>query len=151
MKMKILMISLAAIIGLLVIYLSWIPNPAMATIHWMPRWLGEWADAYPRFRTAVPFFGLGGLVGVFFISTERMSFRNGVITWSALTGLVVACELGQLMIPRRVFDLNDILWGSVGGAAGLGIVAIETVRRRRRIKTSILADAAEKTPVAGDV
>jgi hypothetical protein len=128
--MKIITLGFGAVLVILVLYLSWIPNPAMATVHWLPRWLGHWADDFPRFRTAVPFFGLGALVGIGLLMTGR-NHRDGWIAWAAMTGLVIACELGQLFMPRRVCDLNDIFWGSAGAAAGLGIVLYAASRKSR--------------------
>lgn len=141
--MRRIFILLAIVCISLVFYLSWIPNPAMTGIQWLPRWLGVWADEFPRFRTAVPFLGLGGLCGMILISTGRRK-RDWLIAWVGLTGLTMVCELGQLLIPRRVFDPIDVFWGSSGAAMGLALTMIVNHCRIRRSEIRKLTETSNR-------
>lgn len=95
----------------------------MAALSWMPAWLGKWADNYGQLRTAIPFVGLGGILGLV-LSLRRASIFSWVGTFLALAALVALAELGQVFRPGRVADLWDIFWGIAGAAVGLALVAI---------------------------
>lgn len=125
-----------AILAILVCYLSWIPDPDMVRIHWMPSWIARWADEYPRLRTGVPFVLLGALAGGGLVA-RRARFIHWIGVWMLLCLWVVIAETGQLLLPHRVFDLADIAWGGAGGIAGLALAAgiagiVKTVRRFRK-------------------
>ncbi|MBK1882848.1 VanZ family protein [Luteolibacter pohnpeiensis] len=116
--LRVLSIAIAIALGLVVLYFSWIPDPAMGKIHWMPRAIGHWADRHGRLRTGVPFLPLGILLGLY-LTRKRAILKWWLLVWLGLTSFVSAAEVGQLFIPRRVFDLRDIFWGSMGSAVGL--------------------------------
>lgn len=126
------MIAAAALVAA-VFYFSWIPDPSMARLDWMPPAVGRWADRFPTLRTGMPFVPLGGIVGVW-LCHHRSGWRHGIIAWAGLTGIVTLAELGQLALPLRVFDLEDIFWGATG--AGLGLSTIPLSRWVRRKWTS---------------
>ena len=128
----------------LVLYLSWIPDPAMKKVGWLPEWLSGWADENATLRTGVPFVLLGLLAGGWLIRK-----RSGCIAWlvalAALLLLVLVAEAGQLLIPRRVFDWEDIAWGACGAGVGLGGAGCFHAWRWRR-ENKQLSAPAPKTP-----
>lgn len=115
------------LLGLLasVFYFSWLPDPALAHVKWLPAGLTSWADRHGRLRTAVPFAGLGLLAGLA-LARQGQPMLVWLRVWLLLAGVVVAAETGQLLIPRRVFDWRDIGWGMIGSLAGLfpGILVV---------------------------
>ncbi len=106
-----------------IFYLSWIPDPRMTALAWMPASVGRWADGYGQLRTAIPFAILGGILGLV-LAFRRSPFLSWVVVLIALTGVVALAELGQFFRPNRVADLWDVFWGIAGAAVGLALVAI---------------------------
>ena len=92
----------------LLVKLGWIPGP-----------VAEWADRNPTLRTAVPFAILGALVGL-----PLQSARARAIGLGAVVLLLLATEGAQAGIPKRVFDLADLLWGLCGIAIGAVIAVL---------------------------
>ena len=123
MSQRLFYILLAVGAGL-VLYLSWVPVPKMAQFWFIPPWLASWADENRNdtIRTAVPLVGLGVLVGGW-LAVRHRPWRQWLLAWAALSGLVIAAEVGQLFRAERSFDQGDIAWGMVGALAGLGLVA----------------------------
>ncbi|RZK24171.1 MAG: hypothetical protein EOO56_02465 [Hymenobacter sp.] len=122
---KNLLFYLLVLVGAgLVLYLSWVPVPKMAQFWFIPPWLASWADENRNdtIRTAVPLVGLGALVGGW-LAVQGRPWRQWLLAWVALSGLVVAAEVGQLFRAERSFDQGDIAWGVVGALVGLGLVA----------------------------
>jgi hypothetical protein len=60
-----LVLGLALLLS--IFYFSWIPDPALERVHWLPRWIARWADHFDRLRTGVPFLFLGLLGGRFLL------------------------------------------------------------------------------------
>ncbi|WP_374761222.1 VanZ family protein [Flectobacillus roseus] len=100
----------------LVMLLSWIDNPALSELRYMPVWLGEWCDQYPRARTGVPFFFLA-----LFLSLIRSENINWILSLSLF---VVFVEIIQLFIPNRHCDIFDIFFGWIGIIIGFLIVKL---------------------------
>jgi VanZ family protein len=115
-------LATAAGIGMvvLVFYFSWVADPAMVAIKWLPVGVAKWADRHDTLRTGVALVPLGLLVGILLVVGGRLR-RDWWRGWFAMAGVVVMAEVGQLFTPRRVFDLKDILWGIAGAAVGLAI------------------------------
>lgn len=114
-----------AVVGAgLVLYLSWQPQPQMAAVWFIPKWLATWADENRNdtFRTAIPFVALGWLAGGW-LAKENSPWRHWLLAWSVLIGLVIVAEVGQLFLTKRSFDLGDIGWGTTGALLGLGTMA----------------------------
>lgn len=129
-------IYIALIIGVgLVLYLSWEPDPSMKHIRFIPAWIGRWADAKPNWelRTAVPFVFLGILMSI--LPSRWPFYKHWVNSWLMLVGIVILAETGQLFIPERYFQWEDIGWGALGGAIGLCIGAILLFITRKFIGT----------------
>lgn len=99
-------------------YLSWIPNPEIRNVGWIPGWVSEWADRRVIMRTGVGMFPLGFLAGVW-IGVNRYDVYVFMMTGVALVGVVLLMELGQIFLPQRVFDLRDVFLGGMGGAGGM--------------------------------
>jgi hypothetical protein len=59
---KILVYGVALFLGILICYLSWIPDPQLIHVSFIPSWLGEWADSFSRLRTGCPFVILSFLL-----------------------------------------------------------------------------------------
>lgn len=102
----------------IVFYLSWLPQPDLSKIWYMPLWLGRWTNAHDTLRTAVPFIFLGLLTGGWLAQSKR-PWRWWLCTWLGLVTVVAIAEFGQLFLPHRVFDWRDIAWGVIGGITGL--------------------------------
>jgi len=103
----------------LIFYFSWVPDPAMQDQKWLPRWLRTWADRYDQLRTAVPLVPLG-FIGGLYLAWRRSPLPHWLLLWCTLSNLVLLAELGQVLLPRRRFDLMDVFWGSAGAAVGVG-------------------------------
>jgi VanZ like family len=108
-----------ALVGL-VFFLSWIPDPALTKVPYLPREIAVWADRHVILRTGIAMLPLGVLLGIW-LTAESRRRQDWIVAWFALTGVVVLAELGQLAIPRRVCDGKDILCGIVGVSIGLGV------------------------------
>ncbi|WP_460670832.1 VanZ family protein [Larkinella ripae] len=104
----------------LVFYLSWIPDPRMDKVWFVPHWLARWTDrrANGDLRTAIPFLFLGGTTGLWLSSTNARPGR-WLLAFIGLTAIAILAEAGQLLLPRRYFNWRDILWGGAGAFAGL--------------------------------
>ncbi|MFD2256101.1 hypothetical protein ACFSSA_05375 [Luteolibacter algae] len=113
-------VGVLAVVVLLgaVFYFSWIPNPRLGELGWMPEGLGDVVDRFSRLRTGVPFVGLGLVTG-FFLRRKRRPLGDWGLVFLFLVCVVFTAELGQINLPRRVLDWQDILWGIVGSAVGM--------------------------------
>ncbi|CAM4198170.1 VanZ family protein [Zobellia nedashkovskayae] len=114
--------SLLFIVGLfLILFLSWKTNPNLKESAFIPTWLSEWTDQIRnnRRRTAVPFVGLGLLIGLYLVIIKRVRFWVWFYTWGALCIIVIIAEAGQYFLPSRSPDIKDVIWGSIGAIGGL--------------------------------
>jgi VanZ like family len=99
------------------------PSPDLVNIHWMPKWLGKWADAHPTFRN-FPAFGLLSVLLVFVgnlcrgTSEVRGLIASTLFAAAAVSVAGVVLECLQLALPGRFFDPMDILWSVLGAVAG---------------------------------
>jgi hypothetical protein len=105
---------------LLIFYLSWLANPNMEQVQIIPKWLSQWADVKKNgtIRTGVPFLILGVLVGSR-LKYIKSTSKNWINLWFVLLAVVLTAELGQLLLPRRSFDPNDVFWGAIGSGVGM--------------------------------
>ncbi len=105
---------------LFIFYLSWLADPKMGQVLIIPKWLSQWADVNKNstIRTAVPFLILGVLVGGR-LMVMRSTNKNWINSWLVLLAVVLTAELGQLLLPRRSFDPNDLFWGAIGSGVGM--------------------------------
>ena len=110
-----------------VFYLSWIPSPQLTQLGWMPHWLGEWADRFGRLRTGVPFVVIGLLAGLLLRIFKRKPIDWG-LAFLFLTCVVMTAELGQSSLSLRVVDWQDVAWGMVGSAVGMGIIKFASLQ-----------------------
>ncbi len=117
------LLVLIGIIGIL--YLSWLPQPKLGLVWFVPRWLAEWTDtdANSNLRTGIPFVILGIIVGSF-ISGPGYLWYRWLAGWLGLVAVVFVAESGQLLLPKRSFDWLDIAWGAAGALAGMSIALI---------------------------
>lgn len=97
-------------LGILICYLSWIPDPQLIHVSFIPSWLGKWADSFTRLRTGCPFIILS-----FLLSFNLSLYYSIFLSFF----LLVFVELIQLYIPHRHFDLYDIFWGFMGILVGM--------------------------------
>ena len=107
---KIMVYMGALILVILICYLSWIPDPQLIHVPFIPSWLGKWADSFTRLRTGCPFIILS-----FLFAFNISSKYNALISFC----LLVLVEWIQLFIPHRHFDLHDIFWGFAGILLGI--------------------------------
>ena len=103
-----------------IFYLSWLPDPMLSKYDLLPDWLARWTDAQENdtLRTAVPFVGLGLLTGSY-LAAIGSTWRWWLYNWVGLILIVLIAEIGQLALPYRIFDWNDVAWGIIGSLAGL--------------------------------
>ncbi len=122
--MRLILLKFVGLVSLMAIfYLSWVPNPQLGLLWFMPGWLAQWTDANENesLRTGVPFIVLGALVAVWLLDSGY-AWYGWLVAWLGLVGVVLIAEVGQLFISGRYFDWLDILWGAVGAATGIGLV-----------------------------
>lgn len=115
-KVTFSLLIISGVFGMLMVfYFSWIHSPKLSINNLVPLWLGSWADKHSNFnlRTAVPLCALG-IVLSSLLALKKAKFKFWLSTWIVLTVLVCIAELGQLVLPLRVFDIADIFWGSLG-------------------------------------
>lgn len=107
-----------------ILYLSWVPNPRLGLLWFIPNWLAKWVDvsANDTIRTGVPLFVLGLVIGVW-LSGASYSWHWWLGSWLILVMVVIIAEFGQLFLPHRSFDWWDITWGAIGASTGLIIGA----------------------------
>jgi peptidoglycan/LPS O-acetylase OafA/YrhL len=116
--------GLVAASGILIL-LSWLPNPILNKLGWLPDGVGTWAD-HPdneNIRTAVPMLIWGFLAGMI-LFLKRAEMRWWILSGLTGTVLVAIAELGQIWIPNRHPDFGDIFWGCVGLNTGLLFVKV---------------------------
>jgi glycopeptide antibiotics resistance protein len=102
----------------LVFYFSWLPNPNIGVKPYFPHWLGEWTNKNGNLRTAIPFVFLGVLLEFGFVDLKEV-WKKRLVILLILVIIVFIAELGQLFLPKRHFDIEDILWGLSGSILGL--------------------------------
>ncbi|KAA9356185.1 hypothetical protein [Larkinella humicola] len=121
----------------LVFYLSWVPNPDMALVWFVPDWIANWTDARANgdLRTAVPFVFLGLITGVWLFRLRKSSVW-WLATLVGLTGIAAIAEAGQIAMPHRHFSWADIGWGGVGSFLGL-LVAYGGMQTLKWLKVSL--------------
>ncbi len=99
------------------LYFSWIPDPHLTHLGWLPGLIGNWADEYYNLRTAVPFFAIMFWVYAYLRLTPTHARRQKILPPLAFL-LPVFAEYGQMFLPERSADWRDVLWGWLGLAAG---------------------------------
>lgn len=115
----------------LVLYLSWLPDPHLSLVWFVPGWLARWSDMHEHgdLRTAVPFLFLGLCTGYVVSGHQRLRYR-WFMSWLLLVAIVTLAEIGQLLLPDRNFRWADISWGSAGALIGIlfvmGIIGLKT-------------------------
>ncbi len=109
---------------ILVLLLSWIPNPNVGDVLPVPASIRYWINANGRVRTAVPLAVLGfGVEWILYSKNKGWRWRGWA--WLGLVGIVGVAELGQMLLPSRYPDWGDIFYGALGAA--VGIVGAKTV------------------------
>lgn len=128
---------IAALIVISVFVLSWLPSPRLAEQVPMPGLVAKWVDshAHENLRTAVPFLLLGLVDGLRMLGRDA-GRRAWIRSWLCLVLLALVAEAGQLPLPKRRFDLMDVLYGAAGGMLGLMLAALAAtlVRLLRSLK-----------------
>jgi len=87
-------------------YLSLRPSAFVGEVPWIPTSLGRWADRHGVLRNAVAFFVFGF---AYFACLSRRPLH--LLALGVFAALI---ELGQLWLPRRVFDWRDIVASLAG-------------------------------------
>lgn len=114
------------IVASLVLYLSWMPDPHLGRVSFIPHWLAGWGDMdeFQNIRTGVPLLLLGYFAGLLPIIGPSQHIQRWLTAWLLLTALVALAEAGQLLLPDRAFSWADIGWGAMGALFGLSLAAI---------------------------
>ena len=119
MSVKLVSGICSAIGILLVFYLSWLPSPDFQESWYFPSQLVIWTNSHGRLRTGVPFVFLG-LLADFLPRPNEIKSLSFYLSYLLLLSLVVTiAEIGQLFLSHRHFDMIDIVWGVLGGVAGI--------------------------------
>ncbi|MDB4265233.1 VanZ family protein [bacterium] len=109
---RIIFWGLTGLLFFLILAASWVSESQMAGQAWIPRWLGEWADESPNFRTMLPFVPLA------FLLVRCFSGKGGPQSFLWAVFLSFAClflaEGGQVWLPQRTADPADLRWGGLG-------------------------------------
>ncbi|WP_072865831.1 VanZ family protein [Arenibacter palladensis] len=136
-KVKLLGLLLFVLGVFIIFYLSWKSNPNVGELSFVPDWLADWTDKErnSRRRTAVPFIGLGILLGAYLSYKKRISLGSWFFVWIVLGIIVSVAEMGQYFLPSRSPDMKDVIWGVVGSSVGLGTtflisLFIRTIKNR---------------------
>jgi hypothetical protein len=127
--MRTYFIYILIILGIFsVLYFSWIDSPRLSLNRAVPKVVSDWTDRYENgnLRTGVPFFFISALLGVLLI-VKNKSLAAWVIAFLSLVILVFLAELGQLLLPLRMFDWGDIAWGII--ASFFGLLGLFSIRR----------------------
>lgn len=109
-------LALAALAGIAA--LAFMPEPEIKRLGFVPRDVAVFFDRNDFLKNLL---GFGALRLALAVSLAPFEFSRGwrggarVTAWSL--GLVVGLEAGQMFLPKRSFDWNDIL------AGGLGVMA----------------------------
>lgn len=126
----------------LLMFLSWTPDPRMRSISWLPEFVTAWADENTTSRTGFGMFLLGLVVG-FWNCSQRQELRNFLWYLLGMSGMVLLMELVQVVLPNRVFDWYDVLWGIGGGQFGV-IFAFAIDRVRSAFRSAIIRRKIKK-------
>ena len=129
--------TLFFLIGIfLILFLSWKVNPNLKELPFIPEWLSNWTDHRRNvsLRTAIPFLGLGILVGTYINYFRRTVLNTWFFAWLILFGVVLLAEAGQFFLPSRSPDSEDLFWGGIGAAIGLTLTFL-TLKLINRIRT----------------
>lgn len=109
---------LILIIVYIVFNFSWLPDPEIGNQFPFPAWAKNWINDKINLRTAVPFVFLG-----FFLELIQWqeSKKPKTRIWSILFSLLIVliAETGQLLLPKRHFDLRDIGYAIIGTIVGM--------------------------------
>jgi hypothetical protein len=129
--MRSILVVIILLLLIIIFYLSWRSEPHIGNVWFLPKWLGRWADepTNENVRTAVPFFALGILTGIYLLGLKLCSIQLWCSFLLLLFVLVILTEAGQLLLPHRFFDWGDIAWGATGSLTGLIIPVIPTAVR----------------------
>lgn len=119
--MKLLIVAGGVVTTFLVFYFSWLPNPDVGDVLPARGWISQWVNANGNSRTAVPFIFLGGLGELSLINQKNKPRRRAWLMLYVI-GVVTVAEVGQLWLPRRNFDLWDIVYGGLGAIVGMFLV-----------------------------
>jgi len=123
---RILIAALVFGLLLLCLYLAWRPSPKLSDLWFIPTEFARWADAQYNLRTAFPFVGLGFL-GALVVGDSWCRLRLLAILLFAFSILL---EVGQLFIPSRSPNFEDIFFGCAGALIGIGLAAPLLLLRR---------------------
>ncbi|MFN3382488.1 MAG: VanZ family protein [Runella zeae] len=115
---------------ILVLLLSWIPNPNVGDVLPVPASIRYWINANGNVRTAVP-LGMLGFGVEWVLQSKNKGWRWRGWTWLGLVGIVAVAELGQMLLPSRHPDWSDIFYGALGAALGIvGAKAVALISKR---------------------
>ena len=112
--MKIVKASIATLFILIIFILSWLKNANFENISFIPNWLNNWSNIHGQLRTAIPFIPLG-----FLLNTYKKKWIVSLLGLLICFLVVCIAEIGQLLIPTRVFDIVDIFFGIIGSLFGM--------------------------------
>jgi hypothetical protein len=104
-------------------------RPEMRSIPGVPASWGDWLDVHDFLKNVVGFAVLSG--------AAHLAFPGNVIRNAfVLAVLVVGIELVQLLLPRRVIDVKDVVAGGLGVALVSGVWLAAAAMRAQRKETS---------------
>jgi len=107
------------LIVLVLAYLSFKPNPAIQGTIAMPTNLGAWFDLHDDWKNLVG-FGAMGFAGFMAWPTglglglELRLWQRRLLLGLVMCLVILFMEVVQIPIPRRWFDVKDLIAGSLG-------------------------------------
>lgn len=129
--LKYLLIITSVMMTGVILYFSWVPDPNIGDLAILHGWFSDWINSYGNLRTAVPFF----VFALFFeLVYHWSSLKSRIILIIGSLIIVSIAEVGQLLLPKRHFDLMDIIFGLSGTIMGLiiGIIIKSLLRPSAR-------------------
>lgn len=107
------------VLAILVIWCALAPTPDMKALAWIPQPVARWADSEPTFRNFPAFAALALVAGLavrVLVGILSIQLVAAVAIVTSVFGVLL--ELVQLVLPRRHFDPEDIVWTIIGAVAG---------------------------------
>lgn len=104
----------AAVATAVICYLALKPSPEKSTIPLVPRWLGTFLDHHDFLCNVAGYLVLTAVVHATFASWRHVNLAALARRTALLCVLVTALECAQQFIPRRCFDPQDIVAGTIG-------------------------------------
>jgi VanZ family protein len=123
--------GVVGLVAVIVVIAALRSSPKMVTWPLLPEWAGRWADGHPDGRHLAGYAGLSFAVGGLVCSHRRLRYWGRAALM--LFALALILELGQLFLPSRFANWQDVAWSWAGVVIGLAAswITIAVISWRR--------------------